>query len=394
VVSGTVAYGNARAPGPLTRYVPNVLISAAGSPVVSDTTGSLGTYSLTGFGSGAYTITPFKTGGQNGAVSAFDAALVQQYVVGNSILDTTQQIVGDVSGAGGLSSYDAALIANFAVAGPVIGNAGAWRFSPASRNYPSITSDIPGEDYVALLIGDVSGNWGDPSPFRPARNAAGPERAALMNVPNMVTAADGEIVIPVNVQGIANKGVISYELDLRYDPAVIQPQARPVAVMQTVSSGLSVATNTDVPGLLKVVAYGAMQISGNGILLNLRFTAIGAPGTTSPLTFERMMLNEGDPRILAVDGQVELSSSTTQAEIRGRVLTAMGQGVANTRVTLTDSAGQSRTILSNGSGLYRFGGLQIGQTYTIIAATRTLHFGPLTVGVTGQLVAVELVSKE
>ena len=97
VISGTVTYGNAKLPGPATRFVPNVLITAAGSPTVSDTTGAPGTYSLTGFGSGSYTITPTKTGGQNGAVTSFDAALIAQYTVGNISLDTAQKIVADVS---------------------------------------------------------------------------------------------------------------------------------------------------------------------------------------------------------------------------------------------------------------------------------------------------------
>jgi len=233
-------------------------------------------------------------------------------------------------------------------------------------------------------MGDVSGNWGDPSPFRPAMG--GPERAASIDIPRTVAATDGDVIIPVNVRGIANKGVISYEFDLRYDPAVIQPQVEPASVMSTVSDGLSVV-------MLRVAVYGPMPISGNGVLLNLRFIAVGAPGSVSPLTFERIMLNEGEPRILTVDGQVELSAATTQAEISGRVLTAMGQGVANARVTLTDSEGKAHTVTSNGMGMYRFGGLQTGQTYTISVATRTFGFTPITVGLTGQVVGADLIAE-
>jgi len=394
VISGTVTYGNAKAPGPITRFVPNVLISAAGSPLVSDVTSPGGTYSLTGFGTGSYTVTPTKTGGQNGSITAFDAALVQQHMVGNIVLDPVQQIVADASGVGGLSSYDAALIANFSVSGPFIGNAGAWRFGPASRSYPSITSDISGEDYTALLMGDVSGNWGDPSSFRPGRSAAGPERAVSVSISNFTKPVDGNLSIPINIQGVANKGVISYEFDLRYDPSVIQPQADPASVDRTVSSGMSIATNTDTPGLLKVAVYGSTQISGNGVLLNLKFVTIGIPGATSPLTFERMMLNEGEPRIQTADGRVVLGTSTTGAEISGRVLTSMGQGLANTSVLLTDSAGEIRNVVTNGLGLYRFWGLRIGETYTITIATRNLHFAPTTVSLNDQPIEVDVIATE
>ena len=60
------------------------------------------------------------------------------------------------------------------------------------------------------------------------------------------------------------------------------------------------------PGLLRVVVYGAMPIDENGVLLNLRFTSVGAAGSVSSLSFERIMFNEGEPRVLIADGRVEL----------------------------------------------------------------------------------------
>ena len=127
--------------------------------------------------------------------------------------------------------------------------------------------------------------------------------------------------------------------------------------------------------------------------MNLRFIAIGAPGSASPLIWERMMLNEGNPRSLTADGLVELSAAApNQAEINGKLLTAMGQGVANARVVLTDLNGQSRSILSNGFGYYRFGGLQVGQTYTISVDSRHLSFTPLTISVTSQAVNTDIIA--
>ena len=55
----------------------------------------------------------------------------------------------------------------------------------------------------------------------------------------------------------------------------------------TISRGLSVVTNSSEPGLLRVAVYGPMPIDGNGVLLNLRFTAVGKAGSVSPLLFER-----------------------------------------------------------------------------------------------------------
>ena len=161
-ISGTVTYGNA-VTGPTPRSIPNVLMSGAGSPAVSDTTGGVGSYLLMGFGAGSYTITPSKSGGVNGAVTSFDAARIAEYVTGNYSFTSAQQTVADVSGAGGISSFDAALIARYAASlGSPTGNSGTWLFSPASNFHASVSSDITGENYSGLLMGDVSGNWGDP----------------------------------------------------------------------------------------------------------------------------------------------------------------------------------------------------------------------------------------
>ena len=202
------------------------------------------------------------------------------------------------------------------VSSPPFGITGNWRFIPVSRNYPWVTSSLAGEDYTALLFGEVSGNWTNtgarPVGTRQAAAAgdsdsgSGPERNSGVAAPRLVIPADNEVLIPVSVERAADKGIISYEFDLRYDPTVIQPLADSVDVEGTVSRGLSVVTNAEESGLLRVVMYGALPIDENSVLLNLRFTAVGAPGTVSPLTWERIMFNEGDPGTTATNGRVEL----------------------------------------------------------------------------------------
>ena len=122
----------------------------------------------------------------------------------------------------------------------------------------------------------------------------------------MASSADKEIIVPIAVQNVANKGIIAYEFDLRYDPAVIQPQADPVDLAGTVSRGLISITNIIEPGLLRVVMYGPMPIAENGVLLNLRFTAVGTSGTASALTWERIIFNEDEPATRA-NGEIEIS---------------------------------------------------------------------------------------
>ncbi|MBK8467300.1 MAG: VCBS repeat-containing protein [Chloracidobacterium sp.] len=311
-ITGTVTYGNAIG-SPSQRFVANVLLSGAGSISVSAlTTFPSGAYSLSGFGGGAYTITPSKTGGANAAISSFDAAKVAQHVVGPPFpyLGGSQLVVADVSGNSEISSFDAAEIAHYVVSNTPVGASGTWKFSPTSNFHASIISSITGEDYTALLFGDVSGNWDDPTSLPGGRPAmqGGPERNIGVTAPNMATTAKHEIIIPIQVDGIANKGIIAYEFDLRYDPLVLKPQTNTVDLVGSVSRGMTAVFNTNEPGLLKVAVYGPMPITGNGVLLNLRFMAVGVPGSSSPLIWQRLMFNEGDPILPAIGGQVEISS--------------------------------------------------------------------------------------
>jgi hypothetical protein len=305
VISGTITYGNAIG-SPAFRPVPNVVLSSPGIPPVAGLTDLDGSYSLTGFGAGAYTVTPSKALDQSGAISSFDAGLIAFHVAGppNPHLSGNQLIVADVSGNGTISSFDAGEIAHYVVADPPFGSTGSWRFNPVSKTYPSVTSDITGEDYSALLMGEVSGNWNGGISGRPA--GSGPVGSAAIGMPYLTSQAAKDVTIPVEVHGVANKGIIAYQFNLRYDPSVIQPMGSPVDLSGTASRKLTVVANGKEPGLLRVAVYGAYTIEEDGLLLNLRFMAVGAPGTSSPITWENLMFNDGSLQTLAADGLITL----------------------------------------------------------------------------------------
>lgn len=304
VISGTITYGNS-IDVPAVRFVSNALVHAAGSTISMTTaTNPNGEYSLSGFDSGAYTITPSKIGGHNNAISSFDAALISQHVVGPPLphLGGNQLLVADVSGNGEISSFDAAEVAHYVVSNSPSGNSGNWIFNPASYFHAAVNSSVSGEDYSALLMGEVSGNWLNGE----SRSACGSANSITVSAPQMTLKPNQQIVIPVEAQGTANKGIISYEFDLRYDPSVIMPDAIPTDVSDTISRDLSTVVNSAEPGLLRVAVYGPNPIAGNGILLNLRFVTVGTIGPGSPLIWERFMFNEGKPCVTATAGQVRL----------------------------------------------------------------------------------------
>lgn len=62
------------------------------------------------------------------------------------------------------------------------------------------------------------------------------------------------------------------------------------------------------------------------------------------------------------------------ASISGRVVTMGGRGVAGVPVIVTDSAGNSRTAISNSFGAYYFESNNVGETYVITANHKKYQF--------------------
>lgn len=390
-ITGTVTYGNSIPAA--TRHVPNTTIAAAGSVNASVLTNLAGAYSISGLGAGTYTVTPSKSGDLNGAVTAFDAAQIAMWVVNTASLNPTQLAVADVSGAGGVSSFDAALIARFVVSLPNSGSSGAWRFTPSSTTYPNVNVNRFG-DYTALLMGDVSGNWIDPLATRPIFDAE-TQKPISIAAATISASTNSEITLPIDIGDTTGKGILSYEFDLRYDPAVLVPAINPADLAGTISEGYSVTVNSNEPGLLRVVAFGTQPITGEGRLIKLRFGVIGAAGSFSDLTWQRVGLNEGGFDITSANGRVQVSAApSSDASLTGRVTTAEGQPITNARVKLTDTAGQVRSATTNGFGFFQFTALQVGETYTVNVSAKRHRFTNRTVSISGDAVHLDITANQ
>ncbi|HEY0545789.1 MAG TPA: cohesin domain-containing protein [Pyrinomonadaceae bacterium] len=382
-ISGANTYSNAMSP-PVP--VPNVLLSATGSVNVSTNSDFGGLYALSGLGAGAYMVTPSKSGDVNG-ITGFDSALIAQHVVELITLNATQLLAADVSQSNTVTSFDAALIAQYVVFIPNPGITGTWKFSPPVRNYPNVETDYPNQDYGAILMGEVSGNWTPPTMFagsQPARAQAPPQLG--VSAPNMLVVAGQNFTIPVTVQDTTGLSVISYQFDLLYNPSVIQPQATPASLTGTISDGMSLTFNPVSPGVLKVVVFGTTNRVGAGTLLNFKFTAVGPVGSVSPLAWQAFLFNEGNPQSVPTNGQVTLVGPTAASVLlSGRVLRASGRGVPYAHVTLLDERGQTRMAISNPLGYYRFDEVEAGQTYVVSATAKGLVFAAQAVLVNGEV---------
>ena len=317
-ISGVVTYLNSAT----TRPVPGTLLTASGAVVVTDTTDVNGLYDLSGLGNSAYTVTPSKSGDVMGAITSLDASQIAQHVVGISPFNPGGGAFqsADVTGNGTITSLDAAYIARYvALFTSGTGSTGTWRFVPASRSYSlaQVQTGASNENYAAILMGDVTGSWGGAS--NPTRPNVREEDLIGVNAPNMSIKSAADVVIPVELRNLNRKDIVSYQFELAFSQKVIQPTANPCDVLNTVSKDLTVVCNAETPGLLRVVVFGVSPLDGDGILLNLRFTAVGSAGAVSPLTLRKLMFNEGEPQLRATDGEIKISEPSADTDsIKGQ----------------------------------------------------------------------------
>jgi len=278
-ISGAVSYCLNQA-----RKVPGVAVTASTSQ--SSTTNSAGAYSLTGLSGGAVTVTPTKTGDVNG-ISSFDASLAAQRAAGIISFTSCQESAADASNNSAVSSFDASLIAQYAAGISNTGSiAGTWKFAPPNRFYPSVTGDLTGENYDAVLVGDVSGNWAAPG------NSPLPAAVQVpVSLPNASGLNGGSVTVPIMVGSLTGRGFMSYDFDLTFDQNVLQLQNPPIDASGTLSSGMTITPNPT-PGRLRISAFGVSPLAGIGTLLALKFNVVGAAGTTTALNWQSFTFNE------------------------------------------------------------------------------------------------------
>ncbi|MFQ6092105.1 MAG: cohesin domain-containing protein [bacterium] len=226
-------------------------------------------------------------------VTAYDAALVAQAAVGLRTLSPLQRVAGDASANCAVSAYDAALIAQRAAglifslpAGPwvlipekVTVTQENWCTAPSCLTHTPLAMDRDGQDFVAVPVGDVSGNW---SPTQGAMKRSWP-----VELFQNVTAHCGQgLTLPIFVGD--DKGIVAVDLTFTYDPAVLCLDS----VSQTDATKNFTMVLNPLPGCAQVCLFGPTSSGEKGPLLELKFTVIGERGDVSPLNVSRLLINE------------------------------------------------------------------------------------------------------
>jgi len=158
-VSGTVSYCS----NPSLAPVPAVTVTVAGGAGGSTVTDANGNYTLNVPSGGNYTVTPSKaplTPGVAG-INTIDVIAVQRhFLLIGTPLSGCRLTAADVNGLNGVDTVDVVAIQRFFLTMSTgIANVGKYQFNPANRNYSGVISDQTGQNYDALIFGDVTGSF-------------------------------------------------------------------------------------------------------------------------------------------------------------------------------------------------------------------------------------------
>ena len=157
-ITGSVKYGTTPF-GQAAKYVAGVSLTSIGTTALSVVSDGSGNYQLLGLTSGGnHTVTASKTGDVNG-INSLDVSRIQQHLVGLTNLTPNQLLAADVDGSGTVTSLDASRLQQYLVGISSNNNVGRWRFVPVSRQYNTVTGSLSDQNYEAILVGEVSGNW-------------------------------------------------------------------------------------------------------------------------------------------------------------------------------------------------------------------------------------------
>jgi hypothetical protein len=207
-------------------------------------------------------------------------------------------VAADVNQSGSISSMDAYYILQQSVGLielPFPGAGAVWRFTPPTRSYPGLASDQSGQDFVAVLLGDASGNW----------DAMGSPMAVASAQPPVTIAVIGGTVSP---SGLATATVwldapqaLLYSLDL----ALAYTSAEVISVRPGPLAGDFLhQANLSESGRVRLAFAGARPITGRGELVELTLRMSPRAAGCAALHLTRGEANEGQLPTRLLDGQI------------------------------------------------------------------------------------------
>ncbi|MBN1855083.1 MAG: S8 family serine peptidase [Pirellulales bacterium] len=298
-VSGSVTYFNGVSP------VPEVLLSLIGNGVHTDQTDATGVFSITDVLTGTYTLTPTKDDADDhrAEIESYDAVQVLQEAVGiGPALTSSERLAADVNRDGVVNAWDAFRILEYWVSSdglglPFAGAGRVWDFAPSRRGYALLNTDQINQDFIAILIGDVTGNW-----MAPAAGGSGSGDGVRLWLPTVEGDAAGQVTLPLRIER-NDADVLSAGLVFAYDASLLSI-ANTDVTLGNAANGMAYAVNTGEEGIIRVGLASAQPLAADGVLLEMTFTVDAALAVPTVVDLLSARINEGAIGAELLDGLV------------------------------------------------------------------------------------------
>jgi hypothetical protein len=313
-VSGVVTYWNTG------TGVPGVLCSLNGDRLYTGTSGSNGLFAVAGAETGSYTLTPSKSD-NTGGVTAYDAALVLQHDAGLITLTGHAATAADVNKSGAITAFDAFYILQKAVdliPLPFPGAGQVWAFDPATRSYSGLSANQLNQNFTAILLGDVSGNWTPPV-----------QSKALLGSGGSVSPKGGQTPVTLALRSVTTRSngtevwLLARALDWAVyglDLELTNHSGQGLTALRTgaFAKTMAMASNTNTSGQVRVAMAGALPVEGIGALLVMTLPA----DQSNAVMLVSASINEGAVPVIidqtgnSFDQDTDGDGQTDWAEIR------------------------------------------------------------------------------
>ena len=313
--SGNVSYCSESSPDP----VPNVTLTLTGTMGGSTLSDGSGNYILSALPSGGtYTVTPTKAAlaPASAGIDTVDVIAMQRhFLVLGTPLSGCRLTAADVNGDASVNTVDVIAIQRFFLGLTTgIANTGKYQFTPASRSYPNLVSNQTGQNYDALVFGDVATGFVH-RPEGPSQTAAddgtsaGEVAATVAAVALPEVALDqlrtpksfreqalsrvestSNFIAAVRTSAIDGKNkLVGFQGDFTFDERVVTFQSEPVQKAGITGGNWNVSGNVlDGPGPIRTLRISAYSndftaLSGSGTLFELRMTRVSQAAQSTQL---------------------------------------------------------------------------------------------------------------
>ena len=232
-----------------------------------------------------YIITPIQNSTvPENCILGYDAAFAARIALGLFTEATKEQrIAADVDKNGSVQMYDASLIAQYAVGlSNPDSKVSEWVFNPENRIFQPLVSECTNQNFTAIVLGDVDGNWCETNLLAKDLNS---EKLYSALSDEVVLPGD-EYLFPIIVE--ENCDILSFDISLTYNPKVLKyigmDKDREIEDFQ-------VFINKSVSGKLVLTAFSINEVKKSGTLLKFIFDVIGKDGDSGNIELEYFRIN-------------------------------------------------------------------------------------------------------